>query len=63
MGPSDAGGLAQKIADTLGVEAAIVDAKDPGVVWAVGYSSGVNRRELEKIMANNPAGTRTSKLL
>lgn len=56
MGPSDAGGLAKRIAGALGAEAAIVDANDLGVAWAVGYSSGVNPRELEQIMADNPAG-------
>lgn len=56
MGPKDPPGLAQAIADEIGCEAAIVDANDLGVAWAVGYSSGVDAPWLEDVMSTNPAG-------
>ncbi|MFZ5767748.1 MAG: tetratricopeptide repeat protein [Bacillota bacterium] len=56
MGPADPPGLAQRIADALGCEAAIVDANDRQVAWAVGCSRGVDRRRLEALMSDNPAG-------
>jgi hypothetical protein len=36
--------------------AAIVDANDRQVAWAVGYSRGLDRRRLEALMCDNPAG-------
>ncbi len=56
MGAKDPFAVAQKVADTLGIEAAIVDAHDLGIAWAVGYSRGVNPGDLERLMADNPAG-------
>lgn len=56
MGPEDPCGLARRIASALGCEAAIVDANDLGVAWAVGYSDGVDPRWLEQVMSTNPAG-------
>jgi hypothetical protein len=56
MGPADPPGLAQRVADALGCEAAVVDANDRQVAWAVGYSRGVDRRRLEVLMSDNPAG-------
>lgn len=56
MGPEDPRGLAERIAEVLGCEAAIVDANDRQVAWAVGYSRGVDRRRLEALMCDNPAG-------
>lgn len=56
MGPEHPRGLAERIAEVLGCEAAIVDANDRQVAWAVGYSRGVDRRWLEALMCDNPAG-------
>ncbi len=58
MGVKDAHATADRIAQALGPEirAAIVDANDLGIAWAVGYSKGVDPRELERMMADNPAG-------
>jgi tetratricopeptide (TPR) repeat protein len=56
MGPEDPSGLSSKMARELGCEAAIVDANDLGVAWAVGYSSGVDPAWLEEVMSSNPAG-------
>jgi peptidoglycan/xylan/chitin deacetylase (PgdA/CDA1 family) len=58
MGPRDPSGLSSRIASSLGegVEAAIIDANDLGIAWAVGCSAGVDARELERVMSDNPAG-------
>lgn len=56
MGPENPSALAYEIASTLGCEAAIVDACDIGVAWAVGYSQGVDPHWLEQAMVSNPAG-------
>ena len=41
MGPEDPSGV-RKMARSWDAKAAIVDANDLGVAWAVGYSSGVD---------------------
>jgi len=56
MGPRDPFALSKKIASEIGCEAAIVDANDLGVAWAVGYSEGVDPDWLEEVMSTNPAG-------
>ncbi len=56
MGPYDPSGLAEAISSEIGCEAAIIDANDLGVAWAVGYSSGVDASWLEDVMSTNPAG-------
>ncbi len=58
MGPRDPSALSNEIAASLGegIGAAIVDANDLGIAWAVGYSSGVDAKWLERVMSDNPAG-------
>jgi len=58
LGPKDPHLLSNRIARRLGdsAGAAIVDANDLGIAWAVGYSDGVNGKVLETAMADNPAG-------
>jgi tetratricopeptide (TPR) repeat protein len=58
MGPRDACALSDKIASALGegVGAAIVDANDLGIAWAVGYSKGMDVKWLERSLSDNPAG-------
>lgn len=56
MGARDASAVAREMAASLGVEAAIVDANDLGIAWAVGYSQGVDPKDLERLMSDNPAG-------
>lgn len=56
MGPEDPSGLSERMAQALGCHAAIIDANDLGVAWAVGYSRGVEPRWLEHVMSQNPAG-------
>lgn len=58
MGPRDSSALSNKIAAGLGegVHAAIIDANDLGIAWAVGYSRGVDAKWLELAMSDNPAG-------
>ncbi|MEX0975167.1 MAG: polysaccharide deacetylase family protein, partial [Bacillota bacterium] len=58
LGPRDSSALSNKIAAGLGegVHAAIIDANDLGIAWAVGYSRGVDAKWLELAMSDNPAG-------
>ncbi len=56
MGARDASAVAREMAASLGVEAAIVDANDLGIAWVVGYSRGVDPKDLERLMSDNPAG-------
>jgi len=58
MGPKDPFALSNRIAGSLkvGVKAAVVDANDLGIAWAVGYSDGVDAKALEGSMSDNPAG-------
>jgi len=55
-GPYNSDRLAQIIKEKTGFEAAIIDANDMGIAWAVGASDGVDKKELEQFMADNPAG-------
>lgn len=55
-GPYDSDRLAQKIKMEVGFEVAIVDANDLGLAWVVGASNGVDKKEIEQYMADNPAG-------
>lgn len=57
LGPKDPFTLSEDIAKATGAKgAAIVDANDLGIAWAVGYSKDVNPRALEEAMRDNPAG-------
>lgn len=58
LGPKDPYLLSDRIAGKLGegIGAAIVDANDLGIAWAVGYSDGVDAKTLETAMSDNPAG-------
>ncbi len=56
LGPEDPTQLCRNIAMEVGCEAAIIDANDLGVAWAVGYSDGVDPAWLEEVMSSNPAG-------
>lgn len=55
-GPYNSNKLAERIKQQTGFETAIIDANDMGIAWAVGASKGVNTKELEQFMADNPAG-------
>lgn len=58
MGVSDPNDLSNRMAHVLGegVKAAIIDANDLGIAWAVGYSDGADPQDIERMMADNPAG-------
>lgn len=56
FGPADPDGLASRLSRELGCEVAIVDANHQSGAWAVGASPGVDRRRLEAVLADNPAG-------
>ncbi len=58
MGALNAHDLANRMASAMGsgIGAAIVDANDLGIAWAVGHSDGAEPREIERMMIDNPAG-------
>jgi F420-0:gamma-glutamyl ligase-like protein len=47
---------AQRIADTIGHEIAVMDINDIGGSWAIGYSKNINPKLIENIMRDNPQG-------
>jgi hypothetical protein len=55
-GPKDPDQVAQRIADRLGVGAAVVDVNDIGGSWCVGASRGVDRLLVEAALKDNPLG-------
>lgn len=48
--------VAQKIKNTLGYDACIMDINDIGGSWVIGSSDAVNDKLMEKIMKDNPQG-------
>lgn len=56
LGPKDPGGVASRIKQRTGMEAAIMDVNDIGGSWALGYSDGINKKNLEDVMRDNPQG-------
>lgn len=59
MGPKDPEKVAQTIKERTGLEAAVMDCNDIGGSWALGYTSGVNKKLIERIMGDNPLGQKT----
>jgi len=55
LGPKDPNGAARRIAGTLGVPVAVIDANDAGC-RVLGLSQGLDRRQVERIFADNPLG-------
>jgi F420-0:gamma-glutamyl ligase len=55
-GPKDPDGVARRIAERLGVGAAVVDVNDIGGSWAVGASPDLDRSLVEAAMKDNPLG-------
>ncbi len=55
LGPRNANGVASRIAEALGRPVAIIDANDAGAN-VLGASSGVERRRVERLFADNPLG-------
>lgn len=56
FGPAQPDSLASRLAGALGCEVAIVDANHLTGAWVIGASDGVDRRWVEMVMADNPAG-------
>lgn len=46
----------QKIKEVTGCEACIVDANDLGIAWVVDSTEGVNKKEVEEALSDNPQG-------
>jgi hypothetical protein len=55
LGPRDPDGVARRLADALGVPAAVIDANDAGCN-ALGVSRALDRRWVERLFADNPLG-------
>ena len=55
LGPKDPDGAARRIAEALGVPVAVIDANDAGCN-ALGLSPGLDRRQVERLFADNPLG-------
>ncbi|MBI1290125.1 hypothetical protein GC173_02610 [bacterium] len=56
LGPKDPEGVAQNIADRLGIACAIVDVNDVGGSWVLGCSRGVNKDMVQRALKDNPLG-------
>lgn len=56
LGPKDPDAVARRITERTGCEAAVMDVNDVGGSWVLGASPGVDRKRLEAIMKDNPAG-------
>jgi F420-0:gamma-glutamyl ligase len=56
MGPKDPDKVAKKISKHFSLPVAIVDVNDIGGSWVVGASNNVNRKLIEEILKDNPAG-------
>lgn len=56
LGPSDSREIACQIKEKTGCEAAIIDANDLQIAWAVGCSNPKQKKLIEEVMKDNPAG-------
>ena len=56
LGPKDPAGVARRIRERTGHEAAIMDINDIGGSWVLGHSGGLDAHHLEEVMRDNPAG-------
>lgn len=55
-GPLNPAKEAQKVKDSLNIEAAVMDINDIGGCWMIGGSSGIDKDFMEKVMIDNPQG-------
>jgi F420-0:gamma-glutamyl ligase-like protein len=55
-GPKEPQKVAQRIKDTIGHPAAIMDINDIGGCWMIGGSKGLDKKFMEKVMKDNPQG-------
>ena len=55
-GPKDSDGVANRVREETGFEAAIMDINDIGGSWVIGSSRGVVSELLQEIMKDNPQG-------
>ncbi|MBN1867206.1 hypothetical protein JW916_07920 [Candidatus Sumerlaeota bacterium] len=56
LGPKDPEGVARRIWQRTGCDAAVMDINDIGGSWALGASEGIDRPLLEEVMRDNPMG-------
>lgn len=55
-GPKDSFEMSKKIQKITGMRAAVIDANDAGIAWAIGYTEGIDKEKLEIALSDNPAG-------
>lgn len=55
-GVHDSKGFCNRIKEITGCEVCIVDANDLGIAWVVDSTDGVNRKEVEEALSDNPQG-------
>ncbi len=55
-GPKDPQKVAQKIQNTIGHHAAVMDINDIGGCWMIGGSKGLDKKFMERVMKDNPQG-------
>jgi tetratricopeptide (TPR) repeat protein len=55
-GPKDSFFTAKRIQEAIGCRAAVIDANDAGIAWAIGYTEGIDKEKLEIALSDNPAG-------
>jgi hypothetical protein len=48
--------MSKKIQKITGMRAAVIDANDAGIAWAIGYTEGIDKEKLEIALSDNPAG-------
>lgn len=56
LGPVQPDVVCEKVKERTGIDTVIADANDLGCVDIVGASGGVKRKEVEKLLKNNPSG-------
>jgi|UniRef100_A0A7C3YZE3 F420-0:gamma-glutamyl ligase-like protein len=56
MGPKEPDAVARRVKKVTGFETAIMDVNDIGGSWVVGASSGIDKKLVEEVMRDNPAG-------
>jgi tetratricopeptide (TPR) repeat protein len=56
LGPLNSNDTSLLIKEKIGLNSAVIDANDLGIAWAVGLSDKSQKKLIEKILSDNPAG-------
>lgn len=60
-GPRDPDATALRVKQQTGLDCCIVDANDQQIAWVIGASEGVDRKHIEQVLSDNPAGNEDQK--